>query len=56
MTPKSDLDRAIEALQPFADCVFWDNGDMTIDESNLSFEDWLKARNVIRALKEESKG
>ena len=41
----SDLEAA---LRPFADCVFDDNGDVTLDRSRLRFDDWLRARNALR--------
>ncbi|WP_077961684.1 hypothetical protein [Ensifer adhaerens] len=41
---------AIEALQPFADAVFNDNGDMTVDLSFAKADDFIKAYFVHRRL------
>lgn len=36
------------ALRPFVSCVFDDNGDVTIDQSQLKRSDWLKARIALK--------
>jgi len=37
------------ALKPFADCVYNDNGDMTIDRSTVDHDDFVRAYHVLRA-------
>jgi len=32
----------VEALKPFANTVYYDNGDVTIDESHLRISDYVK--------------
>ena len=32
----------VEALRPFAACVFNDNGDVTISTGHLTMRDWLR--------------
>jgi hypothetical protein len=44
-----------EALKPFADAVYNDNGDVTIDTSHIQRHHWLKARTALRALSKETR-
>jgi hypothetical protein len=37
-------ERLAEALKPFADAVYNDNGDVTLDTSHIRRQDWLRAR------------
>jgi hypothetical protein len=40
----------VKALKPFADTVFNDNGDVTIDSSYITRRDYLRARTALRAI------
>jgi len=42
-----ELDRMRKALEPFANCVFYDNGDMTADQSRLNNGHWLRAYRTL---------
>lgn len=43
-----DLSDVRQTLKPFSNCVFNDNGDVTIDQSHLTKADWLAACRVSR--------
>jgi hypothetical protein len=44
----AQVERAAKALQPFANCVYNDNGNVTITTSNLRIEDYVRARTVLK--------
>ena len=45
------LEQAVAALKPFADRVFYDNGDCTVSDTHtLKAEDFIRANRTIRAL------
>jgi hypothetical protein len=44
----AQVKRAAKALQPFASCVYNDNGNVTITTSNLRIEDYVRARTVLK--------
>jgi len=50
------LDEMERALARFADCVFYDNGDVTVDQSRLRTGAWLLARAALARLREERRG
>jgi hypothetical protein len=57
---EAGLQRAVVALQPFADRVFWDNGDCTVtDTFRCTYDDFVSARmvsaSVARLLPQEGK-
>ena len=37
-----------EALRPFADAVYNDNGDVTITTSRIDHDDWFRAYKVYK--------
>lgn len=37
-----------EAIRPFYACVFNDNGDIEINQSHLTRQDWLKLNNIFK--------
>jgi hypothetical protein len=41
----------VEALRPFANAVFNDNGDVTIDSSRITRHDYMRARTALAALR-----
>jgi hypothetical protein len=40
---------AMEVLLPFANAVFNDNGDITVDRSTVNYDDFVKAYFTLRA-------
>ena len=50
---RSQLERAKATLKPFADCVFNDNGDMTVTMSNVGYSDFCRAYWTERALTDD---
>jgi hypothetical protein len=46
---------AIGALKPFADCVYNDNGNITVSYSRLSTGDWLRASRKFDALQSDAR-
>lgn len=48
MTPEQKIEKLRKALQPFADAVFNDNGDMTVDLSALNSENCIQAYFAMR--------
>ena len=49
---KTEIERMQSALKPFADAVYNDNGDMTIDHSGIGVDQFAKAYFVMRNLEE----
>lgn len=47
------VEEALAALKRFADAVFNDNGDMTVNSGSVTREDYVLAYNAYRALKAE---
>lgn len=54
---RADAQAAVAALKPFADRVFYDNGDCTVtDTHTLKAEDFIRANRTIRAIASPSGG
>jgi hypothetical protein len=49
---RPEVQALMEALKPFADAVFNDNGDVTIDSSRISRRDYMRARAALAAFGE----
>lgn len=49
------LSRAEKALQPFANCVFNDNGDVTVTTHYLQIEDYMRAHTALSSISEPVK-
>ena len=45
---RADNERLQKALKPFGDSVYSDNGDVTIDQSNITRSHWLIARAALQ--------
>lgn len=55
-TAEAQLSLARKALEPFANCVFNDNGDVTVSTSNLQIDDYYKAYRFLRSLHPNGEG
>lgn len=53
---EAQLASARKALEPFANCVFNDNGDVTVSTSNLQIDDYYKAYRFLRSLHPNGEG
>lgn len=43
-----EIERLRKALEPFANAVFNDNGDMTVDRSFATYDDFVRAYFVLK--------
>lgn len=48
-----EIKRLRAAIRPFADCVYNDNGDVTIDTSSLRTGAWVVVRAVLQSKGDE---
>jgi hypothetical protein len=49
LTPEQKIERLRKALKPFSDAVFNDNGDVTVDHSVATHDDYWNAYCAMRA-------
>jgi hypothetical protein len=52
---EAEIERLRVALKPFADAVYNDNGDMTIDHAGIGIEQFATAYFVMRRTNEQIK-